>query len=142
MADQQLAHILRMETIDILLRTNVPDDRVGIDVLGQRHLHEDAVHRGVTIQLLNERQQRRLGRISRQTNRSTRHARFARGLLLGAHVGRTGTIVANEDHCEPGHDTTFTQRGHVARHIRPDVGRDRLAVDQFSAQNPPPGSLE
>ena len=41
----------------------------------------------------------------------------------------SGDIVANEDHGEPGHDTTFTQRGHVARHIRPHVGRDRLAVD-------------
>ena len=142
MTDQQLAHILRMEAIDILLRTNVPDDRVGIDVLGQRHLHENAVHRRVTIQLLDERQQRRLCRIGRQTNRATGHARFARRPLLGAHIGRTGDIVAHEDHRETGHDTTFTQRGHIARHIRPHVGRDRLAVDQFSAQNPPPGSLE
>ena len=48
--------LMRMEAVDILVRVNAADDARGIDLRRQRQLHQNAVHRGIGIQLGDQRQ--------------------------------------------------------------------------------------
>jgi hypothetical protein len=45
-ADQDAAHVHRMEGVHVLVGVDGQQDLVGIDVLGQRQLHQDAVDLG------------------------------------------------------------------------------------------------
>ena len=65
-ADHQCPGIERMKAIDILVRVDRIDDRAGINVFGQRQLHQDAVDRGIGVQRGNPGQQGGLWRVLRQ----------------------------------------------------------------------------
>jgi hypothetical protein len=141
-SDEQLADVLRMESVDILFRKNVADDRVGIDVPRQRHLHENAVHRGIRVEPLDQGKQFTLCRRCRKPDGVPGHPSGLRRLLLGADVRRARPVVADEHDGQAGHDAPRRQRGHVARDLVADGPGDGFAVDEFSAQSPPPGSRE
>ena len=133
MSDEQLADIHRMEPVHVLQRIDVPDHRVGIDVLWQRHLHENTVHRAVRVELLHEREQLRLRGARGQPNGLAGHARFTRRLLLRANIDRAPRVVANEHHGEPGCHAGFLEREDVRGDVRADELRQRDAVDQLRA---------
>ena len=157
MSDQQLADVHRVESVDVLLRKDVIDNRVGIDLLRQRHLHEDAMYGIVGVEPLDEREELGLGGRRRQPDRLPRHAGLARRLLLAADVDRARRIVADQHHGEAGHDTPLAQRGDVGGDFRPNLLRQKRAVHQSGAlrrnrvrrlpchcaigQSPPPASL-
>ncbi len=50
--DEHLADVHRMEAVHILGGMDAPHHRVGIDLPGQRHLHEDAVDLRIGVQLI------------------------------------------------------------------------------------------
>ncbi len=141
-SDEELADVHRMEPVNILFWKNVPNDRVGIDVPGQWHLHEDAVHGRIGVEPFDHREQCILTGGGRQANGFALHARGLGGFLLGADIGGAGGIVAHEHNGEPGYHAPRRQCDHVGCHFVADRFRDRFSIDQFSAQNPPPGFHE
>ena len=60
----QPADIDRVEAVHVLGRVDRLDHRAGADLLGQRQLHQDAVHRRVGIEPRDHRQQFGLGVVS------------------------------------------------------------------------------
>ena len=93
---EQLADVHRMEAVDVLVGTNAANDRVRIDLLRQRHLHEDSVNRRIVVQLVDDREQLVLRDRRRPTNRLAVHAELDARALLGADVDRARRIVADE----------------------------------------------
>ena len=55
----------------------MPDDGVGIDVPGQRHLNENAMHHRVLVQSIDEPEQVGLSGGCRKTNRLASHTELA-----------------------------------------------------------------
>ncbi len=56
-AGRQQADIGQVKAVDILGRIDGGDDRVLVDLVGQGQLHQDAVHRRIGIELVDQRQQ-------------------------------------------------------------------------------------
>ncbi len=129
-----------MKAVHVLPRIDAPDDGVGVDLLGERHLHENAVDRGIGVELVHVREQLVLGRGGGQANRQAVHPRLLRGLPLAAHVHRARRVLAHEHDGESRTHAARDERRRVARHFGADVARDGRAVDELSGQSPPPVS--
>ncbi len=101
-----------------------------VDVIGQRHLHQDAVDRGIGIQPLDEAQELGLRGGVGQVVAHRHEPALLAGHALVAHVDVRGRVVADEHHGEPG--PAFAARGEPVAflaNLAPDVRRDGLAVD-------------
>jgi hypothetical protein len=100
--DEHLAHVHGMKAVHILVGRDVADHHVGIDVRRQRHLHEDAMHRVVRVEPLDEREQLGLrGGAGRRIVSPCMPACRANFSLL-RHVHGAGRIVAHQHHVRPG----------------------------------------
>ena len=91
-----------MEAVDILGGIDRQQHMRGIDVPGQRQLHQDAVDRGIGIQCRDQRQQLGLGGLGRQPVIEARHAEFGGELALAADIDLTRGIRADQNRCETG----------------------------------------
>ncbi|MNT93800.1 hypothetical protein D3C72_2353580 [compost metagenome] len=87
-----------MEAVDVLGRVDGLQHRGFVDVLGQRQLHQDAVHRGVAIQLGDQRQHLGGAGLGRQAVFEGADARLAGAQHLVAHVHVAGRVVADQHH--------------------------------------------
>ena len=65
LAGAELADIDEVEAVDVLFRRDRLDDLAGIDVAGQRKLDQDAVDRGIGVELLDQREKIGLARCRR-----------------------------------------------------------------------------
>jgi len=72
----------RMKAIDVLGRIIASEHLLGVDLLRQRQLHQDAVHRRIGIELVHQRHQFGLAHAVRQAMVERRHAGLFRGLAL------------------------------------------------------------
>jgi hypothetical protein len=77
------------------------DDDLGLQRFRQRQLHQNAVHRGIAIELRDQPQQIALRNIGRQPVLKRIHAGGLRLRMLAADIDFAGRIVANEHHREP-----------------------------------------
>ena len=133
-AQRQPADVERMEAIDVLGRIDRLDDVAFVDVIGQRHLHQDAVDRVVGVHLLDQRQQLGLRGGVGQVVADRDDAAFLAGEALVAHVDLRGRIVAHQDDGQaraaqsPG-DQAVAGRAHFAAEFL----RNGLAVDDSGA---------
>ena len=137
MPDEQFAHVHRVKSVDILIGTNVPNNNVRIHVFGQRHLHQDAVHVGIRIQAINQRQQLVLRRVHRQSKRFSRHTRDLRSFLFCANIDRAGGVVANQHDGKSRRGAARNKLGNVARYFLANSGGDGRPADELSGQNQP-----
>ena len=94
------AEAFRVEPVDVFGGHDALDDRLGIQVVRQRHLHEDAVHGGIGVQRIDERVELSLRRGRRQSVIEAPDAHLFAVALLHSHVARRGGIIADEHHSE------------------------------------------
>ena len=135
LSDQHLADVDGREAVHVLLRRNRIDNRLVADVLWHRQLDEDAVNRGIDVQVLDELDEFFLGRRLRQTDLARIHARFRAGLLLRGHVAHARRIVADENDRETGRNALlFLERLHSRRNLRAEIRRQLLAIDDIHAR--------
>ena len=135
LSDQHLANVDGREAVHVLLRRNRIDDRLVADVLRHRQLDEDAVNRGIDVQVLDELDEFFLGRRLRQTDLARIHARFRAGLLLRGHVAHARRIVPDENDRETGRNALlFLERLHSRRNLRAEIRRQLLAIDDIHAR--------
>src|SRR5207237_9585496 len=52
LADEHFADVHGMKSIDVLRRMDAPHHGLGIDLIGQRSLHKNAVNPGVGVELI------------------------------------------------------------------------------------------
>ncbi len=101
-AGGQLAGIDDMQAIDILLRPDRLNDRIRIQMLRQRQLHENAVDGRIVVQRGHQGSQLFLRRLRRQRVLDGLEAALLGHLALGVHIGVAGRIVADDDDRKPG----------------------------------------
>ena len=92
------AGIVRMQAVDILGRIDGVDDGFGVDRFRQRQLHENAVHRGIAVELCDQRQQIGLRDVGGQLVLERGHAGGLGLLVLAADIDLAGGIVADQHH--------------------------------------------
>ena len=119
-----------MKAIDVLRRIDCDENLRGVDVLGQRQLHQDAADGGVRVQPADQLQQFGLRGLRRQAMIEARHADLGRGLAFAADVDLAPRIGADQHRREagPGH-TLGHERRHALAHAGPQAGGECLAVD-------------
>ena len=101
-----------------------------VDLLGQRQLHQDAVHGRIGVELLHQRQQFGLADAVRQAVIERAHAGLDRDLGLAADIGLARRIVAGQHHRETGRDAVLRREAlHLGRDLGAQLRRDGLAVD-------------
>jgi hypothetical protein len=131
--EREPADVVGMEPVHVLGGGDCLDDDTFVDVVRQRNLHEDAVDRLVRVELADQAQQLRLRRGVGQVVAHRHEPALLAGGALVSDVDLRGRVVADEHDREPG--ATVTLRGEpvgLDSHLAPDVGCDRLAVDDLS----------
>ena len=127
-----------MKAVDVLGRIDGQQHVRGVDVPGQRQLHQDAVHAGIGVEPGDQRQQLGLGGLLGQAMIEARHAELGRHLALAAHIDLAGRIGADQDRRQAGLGAAFgDQLGHTRAHALAQAGGVRLAVDQFRFSHHP-----
>ncbi|MNN01984.1 hypothetical protein D3C81_1146200 [compost metagenome] len=121
-----------MEAVDVLGRVDGLQHRGLVDVLGQRQLHQDAVHAGVGIQLGDQRQHLGGAGLGRQAVFQRADTRLAGAQHLVAHVDVAGRVVADQHHRQARLDALGLQGDDIGGHFGEDLGGDGLAVDQLA----------
>ena len=76
-------------------------------MLRQRQLHQDAVHRGVPVELIYAGEQLFLGCLCRKQDSEIFDARFLAGYRFVAHVSGAGLVVPDEYHRQLGRPAVF-----------------------------------
>ena len=112
-AQRQPPHVDRLETVHVLAGVDAIDQRILVDVTGQRRLHQDAVHVRVGIETVDQGEQVGLGGVGGKVMIERAKTDLVAGLALVAHVHRRGGIAADQHHGQPG-------RGQPLRHPRSD----------------------
>ncbi len=125
-----------MESIDVLLGRDPANHRLRVDLFRQRHLHENAMDRGIRVQPIDHGEQFCLRGCGRHADRFAMHARFFARFLFRADVHRTRRVFAHEHDRQSRNDSTFREYGGRNRHLRTHFVRDGRAVDDFSGQCP------
>ena len=131
-----------MEAVDVLVGIDREQDMRRVDVLGQRQLHQDAVHGRIAVQPGDQLQQLGFGRALGQAMVEARHAELGRDAALAPHIDLAGGIVADQHRGEAGlHALGRDQLGDALAHALAQGRREGLAVDQFRLK-PFPHSLD
>src|SRR6185312_7069627 len=130
-AQREAAHVHRLEAIHVLAGVDAVDQRVLVDVLRQRRLHQDAVDGRIGVELVDQREQFFLRRAARQVVVEGSEADLVAGLALVAHVHRRGGVVAHQHHSE-------ARRGMALRLALGDASANPLQQflrDAFAVEN-------
>jgi hypothetical protein len=131
-----------MKTVDVLVGADAADHLVGVDVLRQRHLHENAVHCVVGVEPIDVVDQLRVRRLGWQPDGDAVHPRLERRLPLRSNVDGARRIVADEHDCQArAHPGRAQLRGLLADLLAHDAS-DRHTIDELSGQSRPPASRE
>src|SRR6266481_5940017 len=120
------------EPVDVLCRRDRSNDRVLVERVGERQLHQDTVHVEARVQLFDERHELRRRRIGGQPVPEGAHPERGAAFLLRADVDARRRVVADEDRRETGDDTSIGERRHPPADLRADPLRHRLAVEDLA----------
>lgn len=99
-AGRNLAGIDDVQTVNVLLWRDRQDDRLGVQVLRQRELDENAMDGRVGIELGHQLLKRFLSGVVGQTVLDRFEAALLGHLALGIDIGMAGRIVADDDDCK------------------------------------------
>ena len=114
-AEVEVAGVDGMEAVDVLVRRDGVRHLRLVDVLRERKLDEDPVDLVVRVQLVDEREHVRLGRVRRQPDVAGVDPRLGRGLVLAARCRRA----------RPGRRRRAPSRARRGRAPRPRARRPR-----------------
>ena len=95
-AAHEAAHRALGEPVDVLLRRDQVDHRLGVEPVRQRQLDEDPVHVRIGGQLGDRRLDLALRRRRREVDVARPHPDLGRLALLAAHVALARRVVADE----------------------------------------------
>ena len=118
-----------MESVHVLGGVDRVQHLLAVDLLRQRKLHQDAVHRRIGVELFDQRQHLALRRVLGKLVIERAHAGFDRLLRLVAHVDGARRILADQHDREARHDAERRDAPHFGRDRGAQLGRDRLSVD-------------
>ena len=118
-----------VEAVHVLGGIDGAGHQRGLDVVGQRKLHQDAMHRRVGVEALDQAQKLLCVGLGREAVLEALHADLARALGLGADVDLARRILAHQHHGEARHDAEALQALDLCRHSRLERLGRRLAVD-------------
>ena len=125
------ADILGMERIDILQRKNRVQDAGCGNALGQRQLHQDAMHARVAVKPIDERQEFVGRRFGRQPMQAAGEPVLLAGLLLVADIDLARRIFADQDRGQAGpHAGGEGELADVGCDFGTDLLRERFAVQK------------
>jgi len=133
----QLAGVDHMQPIDVLLGPDRLDHRIGIEMRGQRQLHQDAVDVGILVQRGHQRLKFGLRGVLGQGVLHRFEAALLGHAALGGDIDMGGRIIADNHHGEarPGAGLCLerrTGRTHLFDHAR----RDGFAVNHLRHGHP------
>ena len=129
---REAADVDRVEAVDVLVRIDRAEHGAGVDVLGQRHLAEDAVDLGIGVEPGDQRQQRVLRGLGRQAVLERADADLLAGLDLAADIDLARRIVADQDHGEAGARLAGgDHRVDFGLGLLVQLARDRAPVDDL-----------
>ncbi len=111
-ARRDLAGIDDMQAVDVLFRLDRLDDRIRIQVLGQRQLDEDTIDGLVGTQRLDERGKLFLCGLFRQRMLDGLETALLRHAAFRADIGVACRIIADDDDSETGLDAGLVFQGH------------------------------
>ena len=136
-ADPPLCEQARVDgrqSVDVLARRDLRQHDGLIDVVGKRHLDEDAVDLGVAIELGDERDELGLGDVGRELVVDRADPGLLAGLALVADVDVGGRVVADEDRRQAGRPLAGRDpRFDDVLDPPAERGGDRLAVENLGA---------
>ena len=128
--DAQPPDIDDVEAVHILVRVDRGDHHLLVDMLGQRQLDEDAVHRRIGVEHADQRQQLVLRRRLGQAVGGADHARRLGRLALGTDIDLARRVLADDHHRQPRlAPRRRLESGDQRRHAFTQRRRERLAVD-------------
>ena len=141
-ADHNTPHIIGVEGIYILFGVDSEQDLFLIKVLRQGQLHQNAVNALVMIQLVDQREQLRLGRISRKLEALRVKADLLAGAVLVAHVNLRCGVLTHNHHGKARSVTVFLFEFFGIRlDLAADLSSNLLAVNQLCHFLFPPCAL-
>jgi hypothetical protein len=126
-----------MEAVDVLVRVDRQQDVGGDDLPGQRQLDQDAVHRAILVEPVDQLQQLVLAGAGRQAMVEALHAELGGDPALALDVDLARRIVADQDGGEAGLDALRHQLGDAFADAGAQAGGEGLAVDQASFSHAP-----
>ena len=129
-ADRQASDVHGMEAVDILVGVDGLDDLEAVDVLGERHLDQDAVNGRIAIKFADEGEERCFAGFRRELVFDRLHADFdgLEGLVLD--VDFAGWVFADENDGKPRNKAVIAlQLGNLRADVGADLRCDRLAID-------------
>jgi hypothetical protein len=131
-AGHQLAGIDDMQAVDILLGPDRLDHRVGLEMIRQGQLHEDAMDFAIFVEPGHQRLKFSLRGFKRQSvlhrleAALLGHPAFRRDIDMGSRV------IANDDHCEAGAGSGLSlERVACSGYLFDHPSGDRLAVNHL-----------
>ena len=128
----QQTHIGNAKPVHILGRINRVDHKVFVQMIGQRQLHQNTMHRRVIVQAVNQCQQIGLRGFGIQLVLIGIHPDLDGHLSLGAHINLRCGVFAHQHHGQTRRDAVIIlQPRHMHRHLFPNLGRKGLAVDNI-----------
>jgi hypothetical protein len=102
LAERQTADVVRVESIDVLVRKNPFQDVCAVDLRRKRQLNEQAVDGWIGVQLVDVAHEFSVPRIGGQMSDVRLEADLGAIPLLCANVDLGGSVVADEDDGESG----------------------------------------
>ena len=129
--ERQLADVERVEAVHVFVRVDAVGHRGLLDVRRQRQLHEDAIDLGVTVQTVDQFEQRLLGGRLRQIEVAGDDPGPLAVPPLGANVNAGRRIGADEHDGQP---RTPAARRNVLLDRFTDAGNDR-GTDLLTVKN-------
>ena len=133
LSDHHLADVHRMESVHILVGGDGLDHAVFVDVLGERHLNENAVHRVIVVQLLNQGEEVLLGGIRIEAVLVGFDSQLLAGSGLVPHVDLRGRIFAHQDHRQARCDAIGLELRHLVDHLGLHFLGNLVPIDNLRA---------
>ena len=128
-----------MKPVDVLGRIDCGDHLLSVDVFRQRQLHENAVHRQISIEPRDQGEQLFLRGRCRQLVVVGIHARCRDHLRFGADIDIAGRVVADQHDRDARHDAAIAlESAHRVGDLAAQVCRDGFAVDDVRRYCPRP----
>ena len=125
-ADVQPPHVVGVEAVHILFRGDGGDHRRLLQGLGQGQLHQNTVHRRITIQFFNEVQQFPLGGLRRKPVGKAADAALSTVRFLTPDIDLRGGVLPYQHHRQP---RLTGQLGGFLRYLGLYLGRKGFSVN-------------
>ena len=134
---RQQSGVGRRQPIDVLGAVDRLDQRVLVEMAGQRQLQQDAVDPLVGVQRRDQLRQLLLRHVAARLVMERLDPDLRAVLALHPHVDRRRRIPTDQDRREPRRHASRAQLLDLARHPLAHPGRDRLPVDDLRCHQSP-----